>query len=153
MDLSHFDTSRLDNFYSMFVGCDNLECLNLTNFQLNTPYDMQIGYIISYLTNLKELYISESFNKNLMNDECRSIGSMENPCILHAPEGMFEDRKDADWFYWKGGIFKWPDNDKIVSLASDTNPSQGACYNLQGMRVMQRLKGIYIRNGKKMVVH
>jgi surface protein len=152
LDLSHFDTSRLDNFYWMFVGCDNLECLNLTNFQLNTPYDMQTGNIISNLTNLKELYISESLNKKLMKDECRNIGSIENPCILHAPEGIFEDRQDTNWFYWKGGIFKGPDTDKIDTVASDTNPFQDACYNLQGMRVMPGQKGVYIRNGKKYVV-
>ena len=152
IDLSHFDTSQLNNFYFMFIGCDNLECLNLTNFQLNTPYDMQTGYIISNLTNLKELYISESLNKNLVDDECKNIGSMESPCILHAPEGIFEDRQDTNWFYWKGGIFKWPDTDKIDAVASDTNPSQGACYNLQGMRVMPGQKGVYIRNGMKYVV-
>ena len=152
IDLSHFDTSQLINFYLMFVGCDNLESLNLTNFQLNTPTGWQVGYIISYLTSLKELYISESLNKNLMDDECRNIGSIESPCILHAPEGIFEDRQDTEWFYWKGGIFISPKLSKINTMASKTNDSgQSTCYNMQGMRVTPKQSGIYIVNGKKYV--
>ena len=136
----------------MFVGCDNLECLNLTNFQLNTPYDMQTGNIISNLTNLKELYISESLNKKLMNDECRNIGSIENPCILHAPEGIFEDQQDTDWFYWKGGVFKWPVHDRVNNLVSVDGLSPEPCYNLQGMRIDPWQKGILIQGGKKVLV-
>ena len=50
------------------------------------------------------------------------------------------------------GQNKMADNNKIDTVASDDNPPQGACYNLQGMRVMPGQKGVYIRNGKKYVV-
>ena len=40
----------------------------------------------------------------------------------------------------------------IIKLESDDNQSQGDYYNLQGVKVANPTKGIYIQNGKKVVI-
>lgn len=40
----------------------------------------------------------------------------------------------------------------IIKLESDNNQSQGDYYNLQGVKVTNPTKGIYIQNGKKVVI-
>ena len=40
----------------------------------------------------------------------------------------------------------------INSLQVMTNETDGAYYNLQGMQIAQPQKGIYIKNGKKMII-
>ena len=71
--------------------------------------------------------------------------------VFGMPRGHIRRPADTNWFYQKGGIFKWPDNSKIDTVAPDDNPPQGLCYYMQGMRVMPKLSGIYIVNGKKYV--
>ena len=39
-----------------------------------------------------------------------------------------------------------------ICNVSETSEEEGVCYNLQGVRVMNPQKGIYIKNGKKIVV-
>ena len=65
---------------------------------------------------------------------------------------VFEDRQDADWFYWKGGVFKWPVHDRVNNLVAVDGLSPEPCYNLQGMRIGPRQKGILVQGGKKFVV-
>ena len=50
-------------------------------------------------------------------------------------------------------ITELPLNDETVGIATvNTAKQQGVYYNLQGVRVAQPTKGLYIINGKKVVV-
>ena len=49
--------------------------------------------------------------------------------------------------------FEFDDEATGISSQTEAEPSDERLYNLNGLRVKQPAKGIYIRNGKKIVIH
>ncbi len=52
----------------------------------------------------------------------------------------------------KPSFIAFEETTDISNAAVETTEDDGTCYNLQGVRVMNPQKGIYIKNGKKVVV-
>ncbi|MBQ9438102.1 MAG: BspA family leucine-rich repeat surface protein [Lachnospiraceae bacterium] len=80
LNVSHFNTSKVDNMRLMFVGCESLQTLNVRNFNTSKVYDMTSMF--GYCKNLQSLDLS-SFNTSNVKDfsemflECSSLQSLD----------------------------------------------------------------------------
>ena len=83
IDLSSFDSSKVNNIYYMFGRCFNLEKINLNNFNTEKVTDM--GYCFNKCKSLKEITFPSSFNtKNVQNMEfmfhyCETLKELSFP--------------------------------------------------------------------------
>ena len=77
---------------------------------------------------------------------------------LHVPAGSIEDYRNNDNWKYFGSIVALTENDPkptgIENVSSQMSEVRGAFYDLNGRRLngQPTQKGVYIRNGKKIIV-
>ena len=78
IDLSSFDTEKVNNMSYMFKGCRNLENIDLTSFNTNNVENM--SYMFSYCNKLNEIDLSSFNTKKVKNMSCmfNNCANLEN---------------------------------------------------------------------------
>ena len=71
-------------------------------------------------------------------------------CNLYVPDGAIAAYQAAD--QWREFFFIQIDPDAIVEIKAEENDSEIARYDLQGRKVTNPRKGIYIEDGKKVLI-
>ena len=111
IDLSDFNTDNVTSqkgFSQMFYCCESLTSLDLSNFWFSS--DVSTKYIINSCSSLQTLTVNESVNNWNLEDDCYSVGTVENPCTLvRSYDFTLEDAEDhGAYFIWRSGTFKNP---------------------------------------------
>lgn len=152
IDLSHFDTYMVESMYCMFEKCTALESLDVSHFDtsnLNQDDGISCDSLFMDCTSLRQLRISPTMY-NLGEGACYNVGTVARPCQIIAPDGFdFGTETKNGVFEWKAGFFIQTDDGINLPIAdSDNRPF----YNLQGMPVSTPRRGVYIQNGRKVMV-
>lgn len=152
-----------------FSGCTNLESVTLSN-QLT---EIQ-GHLFEHCEKLKEVTIPEnvvdvwsyafSYCSSLTSLTClnpeppRCIGMTEFDVDLtiplYVPVGCVDKYKAAQCWRYFVHIYEVTEKPAtlIFGTKADVGQDDAPYYNLNGVRVAQPCKGIYIQNGKKVIV-
>jgi len=111
LDVSNFDTQNVTDMGSMFEWNYSLTSLNLSSFDTRNVTNME--RMFGDCTSLSHLIISTSLGNSLnYTQECMSVGSEDNPCIINQPDGFvfldFGEYVDTsgEFFKWADGYFK-----------------------------------------------
>ena len=80
IDLSHFDTSKIDKMSSMFQGCISLYSIDFSNIDTSNVKDM--SYMFEECSSLKAVDLSSFDTSNVMSfksmfDECEALTSLD----------------------------------------------------------------------------
>ena len=80
IDLSHFDTSKIDKMGSMFQGCTSLYSIDFSNIDTSNVKDM--SYMFVECSSLKAVDLSSFDTSNVMSfksmfDECEALTSLD----------------------------------------------------------------------------
>lgn len=151
--LNYLNTSEVTSMYAMFNGCRALTILDLRGF--NTSKVTNMGYMFNSCSTLKTVYVSDSWTTdNVTNSENMFSGCTK---IVGGDGTTFNPNKiDKTLAYaGTGGYLSLYGNTDIIELMET---SIGDVYTLQGVHVGNDIeiktlpKGIYIINGKKVVV-
>lgn len=117
LDLSNFNTTNVIDMSKMFCfekleneGREphqpNLTNLDISNFDMRNV--IKSDSMLFGCSSLHNLWISPTMNK-LEEGACEGVGTIENPCIIYAPEGFdFSVDTSGEYFIWKGGFFRLP---------------------------------------------
>lgn len=140
---------------NIFVNTSNKKIYgNMTNSsasQITT--DGKNTYLFGDLYYGDPLYEGAFFSETQYNGA--DAGLQDDPCFLDADNGDFtvgvsalqqkEETGDPRWltFYQPTGI---------NNVKNGENAAEGAYYNMQGVRVAQPTKGVFIQNGRKVVI-
>ncbi len=90
------------------------------------------------------------FCKSNWNEEKEDYDYEPSPATLYVPEGAKADYIDKGWNQFAAIVED--DASGIDQIVSDSQqPDEGVIYNLSGQRVTNPGKGVYIRNGKKIL--
>lgn len=102
--LEYLNTSSTTDVSRLFGECYSIEELDLSSFEMNNVSNST--QMLHNCTNLKKLTVSASMN-GIAEDACEGIGTMENPCLLIAPDDFDFGGTDTsgDYFLWKSGYF------------------------------------------------
>ena len=149
IDVSSFNTSKVTNMYAMFNECTSLKTLNLSNFDMSKVTNSESMFDNCH--SLETFHISSTMD-NLNENACCRVGTPEKPCVLICPKDFnLENVIPERTFIWKSGYFTIPNGIAPTTIENADNTEQ-PIYNLQGVRVHSTKRGIYIRNGKKVMV-
>ena len=149
LDVSKFNTSSVTTTRAMFKECTSLKNLDISNFDMSKVTNSELMF--DNCRNLETFHISSTMD-NLNEEACRGVGTQENPCVLICPKDFnFGNVIPERTFKWKSGYFTIPDGIAPTTIDNADSTDQ-PIYNLQGIRVLSSKRGIYIRNGKKVMV-
>lgn len=158
LSIINFNTQNVQKTMYMFRNCVSLKELDLSSF--NTNSFKEISDMFSSCTNLKTIYVSERWNT----DHIRNTNIFSRCVNLEGGAGTRYDAiSDPVWSTYaridggpsNPGYFTYKEHvipTSIEELPSESmNAQDETWYNLQGVRVDNPAKGIYIVNGKKVV--
>ena len=149
IDLRHFDTSKVTRMKSMFYGCSALKVLDVSSFDTSNLEQSENDIIFQGCKALTSLLISSTMG-NIGEKACDGVGTPEKPCGLNVSYSDLTGAVPAGaYFKWKSGYFTYPDDIHTPAL---NNQDEQPAYNLQGIPVKSPKHGVYIKNGKKVVV-
>lgn len=159
LNVSNFNTQNVTDMSEMFFWCASLTSLDVSSF--DTQNVKSIRGMFEACTSLTSLAISSSLGNslnNLCSDACFHVG-YTTPCLINQPDGFdFRVNTSGDFFIWQEGHFTLKENPAGLDMISmNTNLSQEenvSYYDLRGIRHEDKptKQGIYIQNGKKVVV-
>lgn len=156
LDLSSFDTKNVTNFAYMFMGCTGLQIVDVNSFDISNATDMRGMFSSCWeLTTIccsndwsncqADTYIMFSGCKKLVGDK----GTVFDNNTLDKTYARPDGGTSAPGYFTADtmtGIKKVQDVQKVQGV-------QENIYNLSGQRVNRPVqKGLYIINGKKMMV-
>ena len=105
IDLTKWNTAKLNYVSSMFCGCSSLTELDLSKFNVSKP--KYASYMFENCSKLAKLSLSSSM-ESLNTGACAGVGTATEPCLLFVPEGFaFAEDIDtsAEVFSWCKGYF------------------------------------------------
>ena len=161
VDLSNFHISRATNMADMFYHCSALTSLDLSGF--NTKNVKYMWAMFEGCQNLQTIYVSEKWNVDNVEDDGANM--FFNCYMLTGENGthFYPSNIGVEFAHIDGGpqnpgYFTYKQYDGITTIA--TNPSPADIYRLDGVRVRTAAQGttglpagIYIQNGKKIIIH
>ena len=154
LDLSSFNTSNVTNMNGMFLSCTGLQTVDVSSFDISKVTDMRMMFGSCWeLTTIccsndwsncqADTYIMFSGCKKLVGDKGTVFDSNVIDKTYARPDGGTS----------APGYFTADTMTRINSLTPALSKGEGAIYNLSGQRVNKPVqKGLYIINGKKMMV-
>ena len=159
LNLSEFKTDNVTNMNNMFWDCSNLTCLDLSSFKTDNVECM--GGMFWGCKELSTIYVSEMWTMTNVKESVMMFSYCEN--VVGGAGTTF------DWEHTEGeyaridsgpdnpGYFTYKDNTAIHPIKIDEESSD--VYSLSGVRIQTGTKGvdglkrgIYIVNGKKLIV-
>ena len=156
LDLSSFNTSKVTSMNGMFLGCNKLEVVDISSFDISNVTDLYMMF--SGCTKLKTIYCSNDWStssarSDYMFSVCNSLvggkGTVFDGKVIDNTYARPDGGESAPGYFTDDsltGIKKVQDVQKVQGV-------QESIYNLSGQRVNKPVqKGLYIINGKKMMV-
>ena len=154
------NTSNVIQTHYMFNGCHSLKSLDLGHFDFSNVTSS--SWMFSDCSSLEKLRIPSALD-NLEERVFNGIGSPSSPCAIFAPTGFdFGVDTSGSYFYWRGGYFTIPAIPTEIDTVTDSSTSGNLdVYSTNGTQLyhhatpeqLNRLpKGVYIVNGKKVVI-
>jgi len=156
--VTNFNTQNVMKTNYMFRNCESLKELDLSSF--NTSSLKEFGDMFFGCTNLKTIYVSERWNT----DHIRNTNIFSRCVNLEGGAGTRYDAiSDPQWSKYaridggpdSPGYFTYKEYvipTSINAVPEESGKAQDEVwYNLQGVRIDNPAKGIYILNGKKVV--
>ena len=155
LDLSSFDTSKVTTMQNMFLGCSGLTSLDLSSF--NTSNVKSMSAMFYQCTGLTTIYASEDWSTENVPEGTHLFSN----CVkLVGGQGTTFDPSNIDITFARidGGMsapgyltYKKNTSGLFPVYQEQTN---GLWFSLSGLRFSSppSLKGIYIRNGRKIVI-
>lgn len=157
ISIINFNTNHVENMKSMFNQCKHIETIDMSSFNTQNVTNMDGFFYGAH--SLRTIYVSNLWNNryvvssSLMFDYCTS---------LVGGAGTTYDPSYTDYTYAhvdggpsNPGYFTYKEYNVATSIEEMPSESMNAqdetWYNLQGIRVDNPAKGIYIVNGKKVV--
>ena len=158
--IEYLNTSDVTTMYAMFNGCKAITSLDLSNF--DTGMVAYMGYMFNSCSKLKTIYVSDLWNTS----NVRSSDMMFSGCkAIVGGDGTKYDSNYIDKtkaYAGSGGYLTYLSNNIKVfntTVIDDIMATTtGDIYTLQGVHVGKNIelntlpKGIYIVNGKKVMV-
>ncbi len=160
VDLSNFHISRVTNMADMFYSCSALTSLDLSGF--NTKNVKYMWAMFEECQNLQTIYVSEKWNVDNVEDDGANM--FFNCYMLTGENGthFYPSNTGVEFAHIDGGpqnpgYFTYKQFDGITTVT--TNPIPDDIYRLDGVRVRTAAQGIaglpagiYIQNGKKIII-
>lgn len=115
----------------------------------------KMGYYVFHSNYIKSVYSLNSVppRMNLNNYGSFDYYSYDN-AMLHVPSDGYDAYKTAGgWSLFKR-IYKINDTSglSVIPIVNDIRDKEDKYYNLQGQRVLNPKNGVYIKNGKKVII-
>ena len=155
INVSSFDTRNATSLRRMFIDCNSLERIDISNFftsNVSTVQNMFTG-----CRNLQTIYVGHGWStesiiySNQMFHGCKNLQG-------GAGTRFDEAHTDHTYAHIDGGpsnpgyfTYKEYDETKGVEDVQESGRQSEAIYNLQGIRLKEPVKGLYIKNGKKIM--
>jgi len=124
-----------------------------------TTYTAENNYMVrvtsdSYtLPQTEEYNSSTRYNYILINDDgSAKFFKTDGTSVLAKGKAYFRSTTDYSAALSRGIGIEFEDGTTNISVAKDSNRGDGKWYTLQGVEVKEPTKGIYIKNGKKVIV-
>ena len=133
-----------------FARCNDLETVVLGSGMTRLS-----KYAFESCGKLKDMYC---YTSQVLSASSRSFNSAScATAILHVPADLVETYKVTEPWRAFGTIIPLTDSDPkptsgIYKLQFNNEPSAVNCYDLQGRKIASPQKGIYINDGKKVIV-
>ena len=155
IDVSSFDTRNATSLRRMFVSCKSLEVIDISNFFTSNVSSMQDMFYDC--RNLRTIYVGNGWTTKSVIYGTKMFYLCNN---LQGEAGTRYDNyyvDDYTYAHIDGGpsnpgyfTYKEYDETKGVEDVRVTGRMENeAMYNLQGIRLKEPVKGLYIKNGKK----
>ena len=109
IDVSHFDTSKVQCFWSMFNQCHSLESIDVTNF--NTSSVTNMCAMFSYCKQLHQLDINNFDTSNVL-DMCNMFAGCSE--LVYLDLSSFNTSKTSDF----SGMFQRNYNLRVLNLGN-----------------------------------
>ena len=157
IDVSSFNTTNVTNLKGMFKHCRHIEVLDISNFNTKNVTNMEDMFNSAY--SLKKVYVSGLWTtSNTIDGSNMFIGCSE----IVGGLGTTFDAAHTDYTFARidggpdaPGYFTYKEYvipTSINAMPEESGKAQDEVwYNLQGVRIDNPAKGIYILNGKKVV--
>ena len=137
----------------MFDYCPGLTSLDVSGFKTD---NVDMGWMFDGCSNLKTIYADETkwSTANVTDDS----GMFADCTSLVGGNGTVYDARHNDHEYARidkegqPGYLTQKDAARIENLTTAPIQGEGAWYTLDGRRVETPVKGIYVKNGRKVVV-
>lgn len=175
LDVSNFNTSNVTSMNGMFWGCSSLTCLDLNHFDTSKVTDM--NGMFSECSNLKSVTIGKNITKigtgtgafyecsNLNDVYCYADpknltweGNDNSDCFKPQKGTLFHVYKKSDWeekFPNANVTFVGDLSQSVgtnVVIREQSRLSSDGVFNFKGQRVSHPSKGLYVVNGKKVMI-
>ena len=158
--LNSFDTSNVTNMSQMFDYCSSITEIDLSNFKTLNVTDMT--GMFSYCTNLTTIYVSNhwstdglSYPTGMFYNNDKLVGEKGTRFADHLNDYTSSSYARIDGGPDSPGYFTYKEYvipTSINAIPEESGKAQDEVwYNLQGVRIDNPAKGIYILNGKKVV--
>ena len=112
-------------------------------------------YVFAYCDELKSITVCATTPPRIEKDwEVMVPKAKFSTITLYVPEGCGDAYRSAvEWKFFTNIVEKKMDNQTGIQVPTSSNDDTGLTYDLQGRRVQgTSMKGVYIQNGKKVVV-
>ena len=157
LDLSNFNTRNVEEMSSIFRNCISLEEVDLTSFDTHNMHYMDHMFYKCY--KLRTVYVSNLWNTDRVIPRADDYGPFEGCTKLVGGQGTTYDSAHTDHTYAhidggpsNPGYFTYKEYDEtkgVEDVRVTGRMENEAMYNLQGIRLKEPVKGLYIKNGKK----
>ena len=154
LDLTSFNTANVTSMQNMMYYCTSLESVDLSSFNTaNVTYMPEMFYLCK---KLRTVYVGDGWNMKNIQDSSRAF----DDCVsLVGGMGTVYDPNHSDHTYAhidggpsNPGYFTYKEYDEtkgVEDVRVTGRMENEAMYNLQGIRLKEPIKGLYIKNGKK----
>lgn len=158
IDLTHFNTAEVKDMQYMFYDCRSLKKIDLSSF--NTRYVECMDCMFSYCSDVTTIFTGNGWTNEKVTNVYNTM-FLDCHVLVGGAGTKYQDGKSSlNYAHVDGGssnpgYFTYKEYNvatSIEELPSESISAQDETwYNLQGVRVDNPAKGIYIVNGKKVV--
>ena len=155
--VENFNTSNVTNMYTMFNGCKSVTTLDLSSFKTNMVEEFY-GMFHS-CENLVTIYVSDLWNMSRLKTDtqmfyhCYQLEGGQGTRFADIPtDNVWSFYAHIDGGPSNPGYFTYKEYDEtkgVEDVRVTGRMENEAMYNLQGIRLKEPVKGLYIKNGKK----
>ena len=158
IDVSSFDTRNATSIRAMFLSCNSLEVLDISNFITSNVLSMESMFYSCM--NLRTIYVGNGWSTENVSSSSKMFYLCRH---LQGGMGTMYDPDHTDYTYAhvdggssNPGYFTYKEyvapNAINTPTVQQEEQDDGEYYTLQGVRITNPSKGVYIRKGKKVYI-